>query len=190
MSSIKDDIAEAKFPERPVRICLRGDLLADFDEAEAALQAAMAKPVSDRLNDPARAERQQLAEQVQALREQIAAKTRTFRVRGMDRNEWRELALEHPARPGVEEDEPLSVNVQTYWPAVVRACTIEPVLDDDDYTALLGDETTPGKLTSRQFQEWCSACVVVNRAEVDVPFSQTASDVLATSANGSKRPTA
>jgi hypothetical protein len=187
MSIIKDQIKAARFPEMTLSVCLRGDLIADLEQTEAALEA-LTDPKDDRLNSPTRAERVRLEKVAKTLRERMTAESVAFRVRGLPRAEWRELAAAHPPKAGEQADEKNGFHAQTFWPAVVRRCTIEPDLDEDDYQALLGDETTPGKLTSNQFGRWADACWAVNERGVDVPFSQTALAAVATTANGSKPP--
>lgn len=180
MSSVKDKIKGAKRPQKTVNLCLRGDLQADHERLEAELERLITAPASDRLNDPTVAQRRQVAEQIQALAAQMADDTVTVTVRGMPGNRWDTFRGQHPARPGVKEDEPLGVNLRTFIPALLRTATIDPELDDDDWDQFLGndDKGVDSILTSRQIGDWYLAALLVNRGEVDVPFSLIASAVL------------
>jgi hypothetical protein len=58
----------------------------------------------------------------------------------------------------------------TLFPALVRASTVDPQLDDAEWAELLDE-----KLTDRQFSDLTDAAWFLNRGEVDIPFSRAAS---------------
>ncbi|WBB73230.1 hypothetical protein O7602_26680 [Micromonospora sp. WMMD1128] len=173
MSSIKDRIKAARLPERTVPICLRGDLNAEFEELERQLEEALRIPATSLEGDGSGA----IAERMEELRRQMRDETTTFRVRAMPPPRWRAFCAEHPPRKDDEgnidaRDRLLGVNTETFYEALIRVSVIDPVLDDDDWAALLGDG---GVLTDRQFSDLAEAAWSVNRREVDVPFSPAAS---------------
>ena len=167
-----DLIAAAKLPEKSVPICLRGDLLSEWDTADAELmQISRTELVAPSLADGGR--RRALAEQMEALREQMLAESVQFRLRAVGRRRWTQLLAEHPPRDGVDSDRALGVNGETFFTAIVRACVVEPVLTEAQWAGLL-DET----LTSAQFEALADAAWTLNRKGVDVPFSRAASRVV------------
>jgi hypothetical protein len=190
MSSIKEKIKKASRPERTVPVCLNGQLVAEFEAAERRLQEAIRRPAVDSLD--AGGETRELAEQVEALREQMLDGVVEFRLRAMPRKRWRAFISEHPPREdddGVVDarDRNIGVNVDTFYPALIRTSTVEPELDDEDWLELLGGERklpdgqveeVEGVLTSRQFDELAGAAWDLNRDTVDVPFSRAASRIL------------
>jgi hypothetical protein len=60
-----------------------------------------------------------------------------FRLRALSHNPFRALIRAHTK---AEE-----INLDTAMPALLRACTVEPVLDDDTWTTLLDDTLTDGQ---------------------------------------------
>lgn len=175
---IKSLIRGAKLPERTVPICLRADLVAEIEAAERDLTEAQRAP-RDSLAAGSRV--RELAERIEALRERMQEHTISFRLRALPRPRWRELIAEHPPRKGEdgsvdERDKYIGVDTSTFYEAMIRACVVEPELDDDDWRILLEDS-----LTDRQFDELATAAWALNRHEVDIPFSLAASRVIRSS---------
>lgn len=76
---------------------------------------------------------------------------------------WESLKGDHPAREGNEIDAMFGVNVQTCFPAAVKACLVEPEMDDEDWTVFesvvnLGD-----------WQRLGAQCFALNERAVAVP---------------------
>jgi hypothetical protein len=98
----------------------------------------------------------------------------TVRVRGLPRLKYATLMAEHPVRRDEAGEvvlaDRLGWNAATYYPAIVRASWVEPVLSPTMLDQLL-DET----ITQRQFDELATAAHLVNRGKVDIPFSLAAS---------------
>lgn len=190
MSTIKDKIKAASRPERTVPVCLNGALVGEFEAAEQQLQEALRRPASDSLDGGD--DRRELAERIEDLRQQMLNGTESFRLRAMPRNRWRKFIGDYPPRQdedGVVDarDRNIGVNVDTFYPALIRLSVVAPELDDDDWLDLLGgtrmredgtEEEVEGVLTSRQFDELASAAWDLNRDTVDVPFSRAASRIL------------
>lgn len=180
MAGIKDKIRRATLAEATVSLCLNGALVAEFEQHERELQAAK-RNASDTLDGNAAVV--EIAERMEALRERMTEDTEVFRLRALPRNRWRELVDQHQPRRGEDgaldkRDAAIGVDVSTMFPALVRASVVSPVLDAEDWSALLGDESTDGVLTDAQFDALSGAAWRLNRSEVDIPFSFTASRIL------------
>jgi hypothetical protein len=173
VKDVKTLIREAKLPEDTVPICLRADLQAEFERLERDLERAERTTADSLAGNGAR----QVAEQIEALRQQMTDATVAFRLRAMPRPAWREFTAGHPPRKDGDDiddrDQLLGVNVDTFFEALVRASVVEPELDGEDWDLLLGD-----KLTDRQFDHLAQAAWALNRRDVDVPFSLAASRIL------------
>jgi hypothetical protein len=171
--STKDRIAAAKLPERTVDICLRGDLQAEWEDLERQLREAYAREQQDkRLNSGGESRR--LAQQIEALQEQMRADTVVFRMRALSRKAWSKLLKQHPPRKGDADDEQADFNTETFPVAAIRACTYEPNdLDDADWEHLLDDA-----ITEWQYVQLQNAAFALNSRRVDVPNSFAASRIL------------
>lgn len=172
-------IDTAKPAEDTLPLCLRGDLVAQFQELDRQRQAEAEKPPVDSLAAGGR--RREIAEAMEALREEMKASTVVFRVRAMPRKKFRELCDAHQPRLAVDgtihrDDRALGVNQATFWDPLIRACLVEPVLDEPRLAKLL-DEV----LSDYQFEQLAGAAFAVNRSDVDIPFSSAAFRDLATS---------
>jgi hypothetical protein len=95
--SIEDILAEATPTERSVRICIRGDLRARFDELEAELRAAVDGGDGER--SVSGAPEHAIVERLQQVRADMEAATRTFRFRSIGKR-WRTLATKHEKPDG------------------------------------------------------------------------------------------
>lgn len=171
--SFKDALKAAKLPERVVPVCLNLDLQRELELAERELADALRKP-SDSLEGSGAAG---IAERIHALEGRMREHTHDLRLRALPRPKWKALLAQHPPRKAddgsvLEADRFIGVNVETFFTAIVRACVIDPVLDDEDWA--LVDE----KLTDAQFDALFAAAWSLNRSDVDVPFSRAASQIL------------
>lgn len=167
--TFRDLLAEARLPESTIEICLRGDLVAEHEQAERDLEQAE-KATTDSLAGNGTAE---IAERIEALEAEMRASVYTFRLRALPKPRWRALCAEHPPRRDEDgsilpEDRP-GVNAETFFDAIIRACLVDPELTDDEW-AQLADA-----LTDRQFDDLFDAAWGLNRREVDIPFSRAAS---------------
>jgi len=171
------DIIDAARPaETTVSLCLRGDLVAEFELLEEALAAEKSKPRDDSLAGGGAM--RELAEKIEALREEMATFIVTFRLRAMPRLYYRKLTDDHPPRIDADgsvhiDDARLQVNNETFFGPLIRACLVEPKIDAPRLTKLL-DET----LSDRQYEQLADAALLVNRGTVSVPKSLLASAVL------------
>lgn len=178
MSNIKDKLAKARLPERTVQICLNGDLIARHEEAERELEQAKRRP-SDSLAGDGTAG---VAERIEALETEMRESAETFVLRALpqkksrhdDRPSWRELLDRHPPRRGddgeiIDADKGLLINTTTFYEDLVKVCTVSPEMDDEDW------ETLFEVITNSQYQDLTMAAWLLNRGEVDIPFSLAAS---------------
>lgn len=178
MPNFKKMLSQAKRPERTVPVCLRGDLAADFEQVERQLEEAQ-KKASDSLAASGISE---LVDQLDALSAEMRKHTYDFRLRAMSRPAFRALVADHGPRRDpdtnevLERDRYVGVNTDTFYDALIRACVVDPELDDEDWKTLL-DET----LTDKQFDALSDAAWYLNRGDVDVPFSRAASRLRAAS---------
>lgn len=163
-------LAAARRPERTVELCLRGDLQARLEDLERELQAAH-EAENGTLADGAEAYR--IAQQIQALRGEMADSTVVFRLRAMTRMAWAELVAAHPPAKDDEVEQALGYHPDSFFPAMIRASTVEPEPTAEQWGKLL-DET----LTNRQYNDLIDAGLALNRRPIDVPFSPAASRTL------------
>ncbi len=183
MTDIKSILAEARLPERTVPICLRGDLVAEYEELDRQLEEANRRAADSLAGNGAG----ELLDRIEALQEEMRAATVTFRVRALPKPAWRALLAAQPPRHDDDdkpnqEDAAIGVNMETFWDAIARACLIEPVIDDETGAMMAGPE---GRLTDRQIGQLADAAWAVNRGDVSVPFSLAVSQARRTTGTAS-----
>jgi len=161
MTTAKELLSTARLRESTLRLVTRGDLLADHDAAVAELER-LTKPAVTLSDETAAA-----AERVRDLEALIEASTVTLRFRALSRTAYQALLTEHPGREGEEE----VWNWQTFIPALISACLIDPAMTVDEVIELLD------LITEGQRDELFSAAYDVNQAVTRVPFSERASVV-------------
>lgn len=172
-----DLIRGAQLPEATVELCLRGDLQTQFEQAEKDLAAAQRDALtSNSLSGGGEA--RVLAETIERLQDEMRGHSLTVRLRALPRLKFRALTEAHQPRTGdggviVEADRYMGINADTFPVALVRACAVEPVLDDDTWAVLLDE-----RLTDWQFDQLFGGAWNINRREVSVPFSRAASRIL------------
>jgi hypothetical protein len=191
MGAYTDRLKDAKLPERSVSVCLRGDLVAEWEQAERDLERAQKQPSDSKEGVGVGA----LVDRIEALQAEMSEHADDFRLRALPRHKFRKLVVAHPPRKDGgdvnREDNQLGVNRETFFPALIKASVVEPALDEDDWLALFGDtdetiakleaegredEIRQGVLTDRQFQTLEDVAWFLNRADgIDVPFSRAAS---------------
>lgn len=170
LRNFKSMLAEAALPETVVPVCLRGDLAADHELAERELEQAQ-QQAADSLAGNGAAE---IVERIEGLEAQMRERTYDFRLRALSKPGFRALVKDHPPRRDaddkvVEEDKYIGVDSTTFFDAMIRACLVDPELNDEEWAAL--NEA----LTDRQYADLSDAAWGLNRHEVDVPFSRAAS---------------
>ena len=176
LKSFADILGTAKLPETTVPVCLRGDLAADFEDLERQLEEAeSARDNTDSLDSGV--EVAELSEKIEALRAEMKDDTFIFRLRALSRRAYRALVADHPPRKvtdaegheTVHDGDGLGFNMETFFEPLLRIAIVDPELTDDSWAELLEH------LTDRQFEDLASAAWLLNRREVDIPFSRAAS---------------
>lgn len=181
MGKYKKDHAGVQRPTRSVQICLKGDLVADWEAADRELSRVREERRGSDSKEAAGLG--ELVDRVRALEAEMLEHTETWVLRAMPRHKFRAMVAAHPPRKQddsdefVTEDIRLGLNRVTFFPELIRASVITPELDDEDWVWLLGDEEADedGVLTDRQFGDLEDTAWFLNRGEVDVPFSHAAS---------------
>lgn len=171
-TSIADKIKGARLPIRTVPICLETDLQDQFEELEQRLLEAQAADEQDkRLGSGAKV--RELAKQIEDVRQQMLDHVIDIKMQAVPKRRWTELVKAHPPRDGDKDDEVFGYNTATFFDAAIRACTVEPQLDDETWTVLLDE-----KVTARQYQDLYNAVLALNVRRVSVPNSFAASRIL------------
>lgn len=182
-----DLLAQAKPAERTIRLCLRGDLVAQFEELDrrrAEAEAEAKAQAGSLAGSPAVA----LARQMEQLQQQMQDSTYRFRLRALPRKAYQALVAAHPPRRDADgevlaDDRHAQVNVETFYEPLIRACLVDPVLDDAQWERLAEEV-----LSDRQFEQLALAAYATCRGDIDIPFSFGASQTLKTSGGDSNAP--
>lgn len=196
--TIKERLKTAKLAERSVQVCLRGDLAAEHDELERRLAAARTevrtaggeqRGTSQRMGQ--KSEAVKLAEQLLALRQQMADEMLDIRVRALPRGDvkdpvsgevvregWQTLVRRHPPKPDDEKDVEMGIDFDALMAEATPLCIVDPELDEDDW------ERLNNVLSSADYDRILGAVWEVNRSGVDLPKSRLASLVMAESDAG------
>ncbi|MEV4521480.1 hypothetical protein AB0J77_14725 [Micromonospora tulbaghiae] len=167
-ADVKSIIRRARLPEDEVPLCLRADLVKQYEQVEAELAKLHAGANS--LAGPGE-RAAELEETLAGLREQMAGSTLRMRLRALPSHRFQALVDEHPSRVVDENvdrrDRVFGFNVDTFFPALIAACTVDPVLDAEDWESLLGDD---GKLTDGQVGRLADKAWKLNKKDINVPF--------------------
>lgn len=179
--SFTDLLKGAKLPEDSHPVCMRADLVAEFETAERALEAERKKPKADSL--AAGGEAARLVGRIAELQQEMTEATYTFRLRALPKSKWRALVAEYPPRRDdrgepVAEDAQLGIEREAFLDALLRVSVVDPELTEEQWAELTE------VLTDRQYSDLCDAAWFLNRGEVSVPFSRAASLLNLDTANG------
>lgn len=174
MDNLSERLRAARLPERTVAICLRGDLVAEFEDLERRYAEATQRPATSLADGGEGAE---IAGRMEAIRQEMQSEMLTLRLRALPRRRWSELIVEHPARRDEsgklnEEDEAFGYNAATFFEALIRESAVDPQLTDENWADL------DAVLTDSGFNQLANAAVILNRRGVDIPFSFAASRAL------------
>jgi hypothetical protein len=162
----------ARLPEETVPVCTRGDLINEFRRLDRELAQAQVQAAADpRIAGNGTAD---LRARVDELRHQIEAATVQFKLRALQPKRWRDLVDEHPPRKMPDgsihqDDRGPQVNNETFFPALIRLSTVEPVLREETWAALL--DPNQALINVQQFLRLGRTCWDLNKEEPDVPFS-------------------
>lgn len=173
---ITAELDQAQPQGKTVPICLRGELVEEFERLDGELQEmARVETTAPSLSSGGR--KRELAEKVEALRQEMLAKSVPFRLQAIGRKAWNKLNDSHPPREGNDSDRMRGFNDETFFPALIRATVVSPTLSADQWTKLLDVQLSPG-----QFETLAGAAWDLNRRGADIPFSRVALQTLGRSA--------
>jgi uncharacterized small protein (DUF1192 family) len=165
---VKELIRGARRPEATVPLCLRADLVAEYERVQAE-HASAQNAAGDSLAGAGGGVKA-LDERLAALRDEMTASTLTLTLRALPSHRYQRLLDAHPPRTTdgiIEPRDRLGFNTDTFFLALARACVVAPELDDEDWAGLVGDD---GTLTDGQVSKLCNAAFGLNRKDVDLPF--------------------
>lgn len=159
-----EDFRTAHKPTRAVaRVCLRQDLFAEHARLDVELHRASAADATEN-RDPIAHE---LAAQVQALEEEIAASEVEFVFQSIGQQAWIDLLSEHPPS---DEHKELGIDHDpgTFPIAAVAASSVDPVIPPEVAAAMYAD------LNLSQWNRLWAACLAANAGGGSAPKSALA----------------
>lgn len=174
--SIKDRLRQAKPITKQVKVWLGVDmnLLDEYRTAVSKLENF--QPDNDSL---AGGNRAQMVARVDELRAQMDEYAFPMRLRALNEDEYQSLAEQHPPRMVGDKVDPRDAesetNTTTFPAALLRAGTVEPELDDEDWARMFGTDGHPGLLSGAQVDELGLEVYRLTRVPVNVPFSSAGS---------------
>lgn len=176
--------------EESTEIVLAGELLAQWEAAEAELAASRDKDMGgNRLADGISARTKKLAQKVNDLEQQIAAQAIKITFRAMAPSEWRILCDTHPPRKGDQLDAYAGYNRDAVLDDAVRKCMIDPVFTECvvngcDHQQCGSWEQFVTVVPPGEWEELKVTVNSTNRGVVDAPKSALASRILGRRATG------
>lgn len=165
-------LSAARPPEDVVPVCTRGDLVAEYTRVDRELAQSRLRAAADpRVAGTGEPE---TAARLVELRAQIESATVPFRLRALPPKRWVELSEQHPPRRQPDGsvhpyDRGPGVNNDTFFRALIRESTVEPVLRDETWEALL--DPAGSLLNQEQLLRLGRACWDLNKQTPDIPFS-------------------
>lgn len=175
---------QPKLREDSTFICLRPDLIEQWEQANERLQESTASQFGSQRLTTKSAGDVELAEQVQDLERQIEEASAEFRFRALPKERWRALCDNHPPRKHDEMDRLVGYHRIEVLDAAVRKCLIDPVFDDASWATFL-DTISEG-----EFSELRRLVNSINTGAVDNPKSVLASRILNQRGATSEQPAA
>jgi len=158
--SAKELIRGAQRRVEVASVCTRPDLVDEYQQIQDRIAAA--KEGADSLAGvPA-----DVAARLDELKEQIEDSTIDFKIRGLPSKEYTQLAAKYPPRPDNRADMLAGgVNTDEIVEQLIKLGTVDPILDEEDWQALLGDA-----LNNHSYQQLTQAAWVANNIGVSAPF--------------------
>jgi hypothetical protein len=164
--------ASATRAERTATVCVAGHLNSRYDELEVDLQRSVEQAKGGSLADGK--EQRRLAEDMQAVREQMREHEHTFTFRAMAPKDWSDLQAEHPGRDGKQE----LFNVDTFPLAAATASLVKIDGQEQDQVDAEAMSALWSVLNAGQRNELFGAAWEANTGRVSVPFSRLVSAIL------------
>lgn len=168
MTDIDAILAKARLPERTVQLCLREDLVAEYERLDAELRSASRTAPSLGELAPATV----IARRMEELRQEMLDHQVEFRLRAWPARKFAQLRDGMPKKSdGQADDEYADV-----WHAavcdLVAKMLVEPKVTAEQVDAL------SERLAESQWSKLSNAAWDINAAGVQIPFSVAASAIL------------
>lgn len=166
--SFDEVLAQAKLPERTVTLCLREDLVAEYERLDGELRSASRTAPS--LGEPAPAT--VIARRMEELRQEMVAHQVDFRLRAWPARKFAKLRDAMPAKQDGQTDD----EFEDVWHATV-CDLVSKMLVDPKATA----EQVAGlaeNLAESQWKELSNGAWDINARGQAIPFSVAASAIL------------
>lgn len=174
---------QPRLREQATQICLRPDLLDEWEAANDELQESQARDVgSARLASGVSSATKRIAQKVQIIERQIEDNSIWVKFRAMPKDDWIVLCEQYPPRRGNDIDAVIGYDRDSVQDAMVRACMIDPVFDEKSWAEFV-KVVNPG-----EWAELRETVSQVNGAVTGTPKSVWAERVLSKRAAGSKSP--
>jgi hypothetical protein len=156
-------LSRANLPTAQHRLCLDAELHARWREAEQRVAEAGTGRMSGVPAD--------LREAADALRAEVEAASLSLTFRALPFAKYNALVLEHAPRKGNKSDEVWGFDTLAFFPALVRACTVDPSLTYAQWDRLLD------LVTDAAFDELAGKVLAINkRQSTAIPFSSPVSE--------------
>jgi hypothetical protein len=173
MADIEALLKQAKPRETVAAVYLDGATAAEIERLDRQLAEAsdgtwQASSMADA--HPGR----EIAEKIAAAREKLKASEAEFRFRALPDREWSDLLAAHPPRDAEKE----MFNPDTFPAALIAACAVDPAMTSDQVGRLFA------VLNQGQRNQLFTAAYEVNTEGTSVPFSVSASAILAALGDG------
>lgn len=175
---IEKVLASVRPKTTTVRVCLRGDLLAQHEELERELAEAIRLDMTENRH----AQAPVIAAKVTALQKKIQAAEVEFTFTAVGQQAWTDLVVQHPATER-DTEAGLDFDSSKFPVAAIAASCTNPVM------TLAQAETLYERLNGGQWGELWQGCLRANVAGADVPFSLAASAILRGSETKPEPPT-
>lgn len=170
MTSIDDILGQLKLPERVYPLCVRADLRAEWEQADAVVTAEYRSSL-DSLAGVSKAGRD-AAKRAQELEAEMAEHTVAVKLRALAHKAWSDLVAANPPRDDTEDGQ---WNKDTFGVALLAASAVDPVMSVEQAGALVD------RLTLGQWNELQVLLFGLSTGGVEVPKSRRAYDVLQSS---------
>lgn len=174
--SVLDTLKAATPSRRTVTVCLDSALQGEWDALVDQLQDAAKKDAASMAKENTGA----LVDQLDEIRERMAASEVTFVFQQISWSKRVALQADNPPRDKNVVDRINGFNLETYYPALVRACCVEvqgadgdavTEIPDEVWDSLLGNDGVGGSLNTGQFNTLIRTATAVNDGETSVPPS-------------------
>lgn len=167
--SVDEFLADYRPVTKAVRICARGDLLAELERLESELAAARERDqASDSLAEGGEAIA--VAHKIAELQGEVRAHEREFVVQSIGDRAWSDLVAEHPPKKERNKSKPdrsreMPWDPEAFIPAALAASCVTPKLSIAQANKLID------RLSGGQLRKLIDAVILVNGGSDDIPKS-------------------